>query len=63
MMRALPGSTTTVSRHVLSQLKEPKGRVTEMVNGLASKLAVNVDVWTLGNYVCFLGVVTYFAGK
>lgn len=63
MMRALPGSASTISKYVLSQLEIRKEMVAEILGGSASKVAVSVDVWTSSNYMSFLGVVAHFAGK
>ena len=50
-----------MTQYVLSTLKERRIEVRELLQAARSKISISVDVWTLSNYLSFLGVVAYFA--
>jgi hypothetical protein len=63
LLHVLPNSRSTMSKYVQAKPEERKIEVGKLLHVASSKISVSIDIWTLSNYLSFLGVVAQFFGK
>jgi hypothetical protein len=52
-----------MSKYVQAKPEERKIEVGKLLHVASSKISASIDIWTLSNYLSFLGVVAQFFGK
>ena len=63
LLAAFPSSSSTLSGYLQTTLEMRKVEVEALVAGARSNITVSVDIWSSGNRMSFMAVVSHFAGK